>query len=538
MPAACAFLCAIVLASACRTALAGEEPVREANARQAPDYVSMGENGEKTFLVEKGAALVFGFGKTLALWRNCFVSAAGSGVAVFGPLGQNRLLAPWECSAVAAQGDILWVLDSRAKILHCVIGADESLQSLVEDPGRRIALDLEWPRALAAGGDSLFVLDGKAGKIAVVEGGEVKGSLRAPTASVSDLAWTGTRLWALDSGRKQVFLLDDEGRVLVSEKAGEKPDGVEARGDVLWILDGGQGRISRLEVDKSRKYTLGKTRSAILTPRVTGTEVKHLALPWNMNRQEVIDRIAIEPPAVLAEDVWGQPVAKFPGEAPAASISFKATMREIRYHVFPEMVGSMSDIPAALLEKYTADGSMLKIGDERIRKAAGDVLAAAGRKPAGEKAYWIARLGYEYTIKHVPYARGIPWISAPEALDLGKATCSPISFVFVAICRACGLPARFAAGTKFRGAGNPFDREFHRWPEVYLPDYGWISADASLPSYMDPDPEPAKIAYSFGCIPDNTFVLMTGGGESDVFGWRYNGAGGDVFVEWSQVKPD
>jgi transglutaminase-like putative cysteine protease len=248
--------------------------------------------------------------------------------------------------------------------------------------------------------------------------------------------------------------------------------------------------------------------------------------------------MTLEPPGILGQDVWDQPVASFPGNSFTASISFKAVMREVRYHVFPEMVGSMSDIPPALVEKYTADGSMLKIGDARIRKAAEEVLAAAGAKPAAEKAYWIARLGYEYTIRHVPYKRGIPWISAPEALELGKATCSPISFVFVAICRACGLPARFAAGTKYRGAGNPFDREFHRWPEAYLPDYGWISADPSLPTYMDLDPEPAKIAYSFGSIPDNTYILMTGGGGSDIFGWGYNGAGGEVQVEWREVKPD
>jgi len=70
-----------------------------------------------------------------------------------------------------------------------------------------------------------------------------------------------------------------------------------------------------------------------------------------------------------------------------------------------------------------------------------------------------------------PDERGALW-----ALQNGVGDCSEYSYLFVALCRALGIPARIQAGFAFHRLDETSEYG-HMWAEYYLKNYGWIPVD-------------------------------------------------------------
>ena len=96
-------------------------------------------------------------------------------------------------------------------------------------------------------------------------------------------------------------------------------------------------------------------------------------------------------------------------------------------------------------------------------------------------------------------------------LAAGKGSCSELSRVFVAMCRARGIPTRFASGTRLRSRHSPcyVDTVHHRWVEVFLPKYGWFPVDISM-AVSRADPE-----RRFGQIPARRLTFLRNAGLSN-----------------------
>ena len=63
------------------------------------------------------------------------------------------------------------------------------------------------------------------------------------------------------------------------------------------------------------------------------------------------------------------------------------------------------------------------------------------------------------------------------ALKLGGGDCTDYTDLFVALCRARGLPARHVHGILASGFS---DTPKHSWAEVYIPHNGWVRLDPFL----------------------------------------------------------
>lgn len=73
--------------------------------------------------------------------------------------------------------------------------------------------------------------------------------------------------------------------------------------------------------------------------------------------------------------------------------------------------------------------------------------------------------------------------TAAEAFALGEGVCQDQAHVFVACCRALGIPARYVSGYLFSDADHAAS---HAWADAWLDDeYGWLSCDVTHQRFAD-----------------------------------------------------
>lgn len=79
----------------------------------------------------------------------------------------------------------------------------------------------------------------------------------------------------------------------------------------------------------------------------------------------------------------------------------------------------------------------------------------------------------------VAYTKGVTQVTttAAEAFSLGQGVCQDHAHIFIACCRAIGLPARYVSGYLFTEDASLM--QTHAWAEVYLQNEGWQSFDIS-----------------------------------------------------------
>ena len=91
-----------------------------------------------------------------------------------------------------------------------------------------------------------------------------------------------------------------------------------------------------------------------------------------------------------------------------------------------------------------------------------------------------ARSIYDYITSHVMYSFVRPYLTLgliPEYVATGfKGDCGVQAILFITLCRAAGIPARWQAGQYC----TPLDVSSHDWAQFYVAPYGWLFADCSF----------------------------------------------------------
>lgn len=255
--------------------------------------------------------------------------------------------------------------------------------------------------------------------------------------------------------------------------------------------------------------------------------------------------------AVYTDSTHGTPIlyAQWPAGVSSRKLSFSFAVdrKEIRQMNLPKREPRWNRADYAEYLKPNSlgpiDGEVKKLADS-ITKGKRSVLAKA-------------RAIYDWCCSNM--------YRDPDTLGCGKGDvcalllkpggkCTDISSVFIALCRAAGVPAREVFGVRL-GKKNVEDITGyqHCWAEFFLPGYGWVTADPAdvrktmLVEKLEPKDAKAKEyrEYFWGGIDAYRVVLAVGrdlilnppqaGAALNTFGYPYAEVGGKV-IDFYQPK--
>lgn len=475
-------------------------------------------------------------------------------------------------SGVTFDGKNLWVSDWKDDIIYCIDTASGKVLKKLQSPGY-------WPAGLAYYNNYLWCSDlrggipmfenyvGKVFKIDISNGHVVK-TITVPSNSPIGLAFDGKYLWCTDNKTDLIYQFDPEdGTIINSFKSpSSDPNGIAYDGKYLWItdrikneiymVDPGSGtvifffdtpgpyassicsdgknlwvtdiqtkKIYKIKIDDEKyvKFNTQKIKvNYIYTIHNFGpNSVKdynvYFACPSSRTNQ-VIKNIKFNTDNVeFIKDKWNQIIAKItlkelkPLQNAELEMEVEAEVSSIRYFIYPHKITTLENLPDSV-KIYLRDDDKYRINDPVIVNVVKNITESE------KNPYWIARKLYNYVIDKIEYEMAGGWDIAPTILKRGTGSCSEYTFVYIALCRAAGIPARYVGSIAMRGDEVSIDNVYHRWVEIYLPNYGWIPVD---PSGGD-SPLPRSQAEGFGYLTNRFLITTQSGGGSEYLGWSYN----------------
>ena len=196
-----------------------------------------------------------------------------------------------------------------------------------------------------------------------------------------------------------------------------------------------------------------------------------VALPPNHRGQEVtIGDIYPRPKKMIEDKLAGNRIifwrlTDFTAQ-PYCYYDFQFERQTVFTAIDPAKVGSY-DRESEEYKRYTISEPWIEINDE-IKTKAGEIVGGESNP------YYQAQKLFDWIIENMVY-------EYPDAANRGaaksftslKGDCGEFSFVFCAMCRSLGIPARTITCMWLTEAG-------HNWAEILLPGYGWIPADLSV----------------------------------------------------------
>lgn len=156
-------------------------------------------------------------------------------------------------------------------------------------------------------------------------------------------------------------------------------------------------------------------------------------------------------------------------ESYTVTIEYYVLSFGIRYLIDPRSVPAY-DQDTQLYGAYTQPEELVQSDAPEIVSKATSLTGTT--TDAHEKVLSI----YNFVVSRVHYARQDHEQGALWALENGTGDCSEYSYLFVALCRAAGIPARIKTGFGFRSSHEKTN-DGHMWAEYYLDNYGWVPVD-------------------------------------------------------------
>ena len=189
----------------------------------------------------------------------------------------------------------------------------------------------------------------------------------------------------------------------------------------------------------------------------------------------------------------GEPVPRA-GERRWLSVDYALVSKEVRTD--KKQLETMKLSPYAKRKQeyryYTRSEKLIEADDSGI------VAVADRLRKQTDGPYRFARAAYEFVLDHVEYVTPTPAWGAKACLENGKGDCGQYAALFVAICRAGGIPARPVAGCWATGKNR-----WHCWAEFQLPGVGWLPVDPTSGRHDE-----SKRDYYFCNLDNNRLAFV------------------------------
>ncbi len=437
-------------------------------------------------------------------------------------------------AGLAWDGEFLWNADFRGRtdkaedrdgMIFKVDPQTGNILKTLRAPSRS-------PQGLTYDGKYLWLVDDIADKViqfSTEDGATIK-SFKSPAKDPKGITFDGKYLWISDRRTNEIYMVDPKTGyvIIIMDAPGNHAYGLASKDKKLWVVDYESDSIYQLKIKDKVKFTRKnkelhkvtfKHQTMCYGPGKILTLDVHFAVPENRDNQTLLENTIYNiKPTKFVTDKWGQKTALFqfkdikPGEKVNIHATSIVETYDVRYFLYPENMGALEDIPQEIKDKYLNDDEKYQINS--------DVIQNTVKKVVGNEKnpYWIMRKLQQYLIGHLHYLMDGSWDMAPTVITNGHGSCSEYSFVFIALCKAAGLPVRYVGSTWIKKDMASMDEVYHRWVEVYLPNYGWIPID---PTHSDRD-LPRDQAFPIGLVRNEALITTQSGGGSSTMGWTYN----------------
>jgi transglutaminase-like putative cysteine protease/Flp pilus assembly protein TadD len=156
---------------------------------------------------------------------------------------------------------------------------------------------------------------------------------------------------------------------------------------------------------------------------------------------------------------------------------------ELRFNYLIEIRPTIWEISGPTTANVTQDLASYLWPEKLIESNSQPVALVANALTSGiTDANEKARKIYDYVTTNLVYNVQPQSLGAEHAItNPDEADCTEFAALFVALCRAAGIPARVIFGF-VREPGETYIGTSHAWGEFYLDDFGWIPADPTFGS--------------------------------------------------------
>lgn len=435
---------------------------------------------------------------------------------------------------LAFDGKYLWNADYRGRtdksedadgMIFQIDPKDGTILRTLQAPSKN-------PKGLTYDGKYLWCVDDRKDKVIQfsTEDGTTINSFKSPFKDPKGITFDGKYLWISDRESDEIFMVDPKTGyvIIIADAPGNYVHGLAVSGKKLWTVDYEDDKIYELKIKDNEKMirkdeafhqvTFNHNTTCYGPGMIKSLDV-NVALAKNRVNQVILGDFSYNiKPTAIKTDKWGQKTAYFhfenikPGEKKEIQVTTKFKSYNVRYFLYPEMVGQLKDIPKDIKDKYLTDNEKYQINNPIIQDT---VKKVVGNE---KNPYWILRKLHQFLIGHLHYIMDGAWDTAPTVIKNGHGSCSEYSFVFISLCKAAGLPTRYVGSTWDRKELAYMDDVYHRWVEVYIPNYGWVPTD---PTHGDRD-NPRDQAFPIGLVRNAALITTESGGGSETMGWTYN----------------
>ncbi|PKK81397.1 MAG: hypothetical protein CVT47_02655 [Thermoplasmata archaeon HGW-Thermoplasmata-2] len=175
------------------------------------------------------------------------------------------------------------------------------------------------------------------------------------------------------------------------------------------------------------------------------------------------------------------------------------------------MQGQPDYIGDQWLNKGGESRRMIEPSNEEIKKIANEIKNST----RSENVWELAKEIFNWHKNHTEYEREVVGEgytqSALEVLHSGKGDCDELSYLYISLCRAAGIPSRFVEGYMVSPKEETEKFGGHVWAEIY--DGEWVTVECAGNGTAQ-----SEVRWNFGIYrPDHIGVFFDDGTNASIY---------------------